>query len=40
MRTRYTVLAICAATLANAQPGTLDLTFGTGGEAIIDAGSG
>lgn len=40
MRTRYTVLAICAATLASAQPGTLDLTFGNAGEAIIDAGSG
>ena len=40
MRTRYTVLAICATTLASAQPGTLDLTFGNAGEAIIDAGSG
>ena len=34
------MLASCAVTLACAQPGTIDPTFGSGGEAIIDAGSG
>ncbi len=34
------MLVSCAVTLASAQPGTIDPTFGSGGEAIIDAGTG
>lgn len=40
MRIPFIFLVALCACCAEAQPGTLDLTFGTAGEAIIDAGSG
>lgn len=40
MRTILPALAAISVAAATAQPGTLDLSFGTNGEALIDAGSG